>query len=91
MRNDDEPRGSRPRAKENNRLLAALPNTEYQRLEPHLELVELPFKDVLQEPSQRIEYVHFPCSGVISAVKEFQNGDTIEVATIGNEGPLGRA
>jgi len=92
MRNDDSiGKDSGLRPKESNRLLAALPNAEYQRLEPHLELVELRFKDLLQEPEQLIEYVHFPRSGVISAVKDFQNGDTIEVATIGNEGVAGHS
>jgi CRP-like cAMP-binding protein len=93
MRNDDEPRGDEGgrRGKESNRLLAAMPKQEYARLEPHLKLVQLPVKEVLQEPDQRIEYVHFPRSGVISAVKDFDNGDTIEVATIGNEGVAGHS
>jgi CRP-like cAMP-binding protein len=53
--------------------------------------VELRFGNVLHEPDQRIEYVHFPRSGVISAVKQFANGDTIEVATIGKEGVAGHS
>jgi CRP-like cAMP-binding protein len=91
MRNDDEPRGSGPRPKEKNRILAALPQTEYSKLEPHLKLVELPLKDLLYEADHRIEHVYFPRSGVISAVKEFYNGDIIEVATIGNEGLAGNS
>ena len=78
-------------SKEANRLLAALPNSELAKLEPHLEHVELRFRDLLQETNQRIEYVHFPRSGVISAVNDFNNGDTVEVATIGNEGVAGHA
>ena len=90
MRNDDEPRRG-PSVKESNRLLAALPIDEYSKLEPHLERVELHFRDLLQEIDGRIEYVLFPRTGVISAVKEFGNGDVIEVATIGNEGVVGHS
>ncbi len=40
-----------------NRLLAALPDAEYQRLIPHLEQVPLPLKQVLYEVGEPIEYV----------------------------------
>ena len=36
-----------------------------------------------------IDYVYFPTSGVISAMALMENGDAIEVATIGNEGMIG--
>jgi CRP-like cAMP-binding protein len=78
-------------AKEANRLLAALPGSEFAQLKPHLEQVALDFGHVLHEPDQRITHLHFPRSGVISAVKEFLNGDIIEVATIGNEGVAGNS
>src|SRR5262245_48478126 len=93
MRNENDLRGAArgPEFKETNHLLAALPKREYSRLERHLERVELRFGNVLHEPDQRIEYVHFPRSGVISAVKQFANGDTIEVATIGKEGVAGHS
>jgi CRP-like cAMP-binding protein len=76
---------------EANRLLAALPNDELTSLEPHLERVKLTIKECILEADERIEYVHFPRSGVVSAVKEFHNGDVIEVATIGNEGVVGHS
>ena len=47
-----------------NRLLAALPQQEYQRLLPNLEPVSLPLKQVLYEPSTPIEYVYFSNSAV---------------------------
>ncbi len=40
-----------------NRLLAALPDAEYQRLVPHLERVSLPLKQVLHKVGEPIEYV----------------------------------
>lgn len=78
-------------AKEANKLLAAIPDSEFDLLAPHLERVELRLKDVFQEPGQSITHLHFPRHGVISAVKEFLDGDIIEVATIGNEGVAGNS
>src|SRR5215207_6914828 len=43
-----------------NRLLAALPNKDYQRLLPELELVPLAFGDILYEPGDTIGHVYFP-------------------------------
>jgi CRP-like cAMP-binding protein len=69
-----------------NRLLARLPPHEYQRLLPLLRLVPFEFKEVLNEPRSRIDHVHFPNRGVVSAVTLMEDGTVIEVATIGNEG-----
>ena len=60
-----------------NRLLAALPKKEYQRLLPKLELVNLSFGDILFEPDDVITHVHFPNDSIISllsAVKEISLG-----------------
>ena len=46
-----------------NRLLAALPQQEYERLLPNLEPVSLDLKLVLCEPNAPIEYAYFPNSG----------------------------
>jgi hypothetical protein len=43
-----------------NRLLAALPDAEYQRLLPHLNHVSLPLRQVVHEVGEPIEYVYFP-------------------------------
>jgi len=87
-RNDNNSSAS---TKSANRLLAALPAAELSRLEPHLKQVDLPFKQVLLDPGQRIVDLYFPLSGIVSTVKEFDNGDIIEVATIGNEGMYGNS
>jgi CRP-like cAMP-binding protein len=72
-----------------NKLLSALPRKEYERLVPHLEFVSLPFKRVLYEPNQLIDYVYFPNSGVISMMTITEDGETVEAATTGNEGMVG--
>jgi CRP-like cAMP-binding protein len=72
-----------------NRLLRALPQLEYDRFAPHLEPVDLPFKHILYEVNQPVDYVYFPNYGVISAVTITEEGETVEAATIGNEGMAG--
>ena len=72
-----------------NRLLAALPRVEYDRLRPHLAKVSLPLKDILYEANGPIPHVFFPLNGVVSLVIIMEGGFTLEVGTIGNEGMVG--
>lgn len=46
-------------------------------------------KDILYHPGGPIPSVYFPLTCVISMMTEMQNGETIEIATVGNEGVLG--
>ncbi len=72
-----------------NRLLARLETAEYRRIAPHLQIVPLLFNQPIYELDGVIEYAYFPTQGVISAVVTMKNGDSIETATIGNEGVTG--
>lgn len=72
-----------------NRLLSALPSSEYERLLPYLESVSLPLKQIIYAPNEPIEYVYFPNSGIISLVNLTEDGGTVEAATVGNEGMVG--
>jgi CRP-like cAMP-binding protein len=72
-----------------NRLLARLPQEDYQRLLPHLRSVSLEFKAVLHEARSPIDYIYFPVTGVTSTLTIMQDGNAIEVATVGNEGVAG--
>lgn len=72
-----------------NRLLAALPGDERERLLPELEIVEARVRDMLYEAEQPIRHVWFPLSGVVSIVATMQGGGTVEVGTVGNEGMAG--
>ena len=72
-----------------NRLLAALPRAEYERLIPHLEVVHLPRGKILFDVGACIPYAHFPLKGVISLLGMTEDGETVEVAMVGNEGMLG--
>jgi CRP-like cAMP-binding protein len=80
------PDGQRFRA---NKLLAALPADEYQRLLPSLEAVTLQMKDGLYKPNTPIEYIYFPTSGMASILVTLGNGTFIEAGIAGNEGMVG--
>ena len=73
----------------NNRILSALPETEYQRLITHLELVQLPLEQILMEAQQECESVYFPLEGIVSLVLEMKNKSTTEIGLIGREGMVG--
>ena len=72
-----------------NRLLAALPQIEYQRLLPELEHVTLPFAEVLYEPGASIRHVYFPGDSIVSLLSVVADFSTLEVGIIGNEGMAG--
>ena len=72
-----------------NRVLAALPFLEWRRLEPHLELVELRPGAMLYESGVVLQHVYFPATAVVSLVSSMQDGTSVEVAVVGNEGIVG--
>jgi CRP-like cAMP-binding protein len=76
-------------APSNNQLLSALPREEYERILPGLELVELRPGKVLYEITDTVGYNYFILSGMVSLLAITENGSTIEVAMVGNEGLVG--
>ena len=72
-----------------NHLLAALPEAEFARLAPSLELVPLLLGDVLYESGGKQRYVYFPTTSIISIHYLLENGGSSEIAGVGNEGELG--
>src|SRR2546421_390803 len=83
------PSATHPADVRRNRILAALPAADQKRLFGNLVLVPLQIKTVLFEPGAPIDAVYFPLDGVISLVTALQDGNIVEVATIGNEGIVG--
>ena len=73
----------------NNRILSALPETEYQRLINLLEPVSLSLDEILLEARQKCEYLYFPTQGVISLVSVIDDASTTEIGPIGKEGMVG--
>jgi CRP-like cAMP-binding protein len=74
---------------EQNHLLAALPAADYERLAPHLELVEMLLGEVLYESGERLQHVYFPTTAIVSLLYVMENGSSAEIAVVGNEGILG--
>jgi CRP-like cAMP-binding protein len=74
-----------------NHLLAALLDAEFDRLSPHLESIPLRLGDVLCESGGTLDYVVFPTTAIISLHYLLENGSSSEIAGVGNEGMLGVA
>ncbi|HVG30749.1 MAG TPA: Crp/Fnr family transcriptional regulator [Pyrinomonadaceae bacterium] len=72
-----------------NRLLAALPKREYQRLLPALEPVTLTFGDILFEPGDRLRHVYFPHNSIVSLLCAVDGRERLEVGIVGNDGMAG--
>ena len=74
-----------------NHLLRALPAAEWERLLPHLELVEMPLGHVLYESGGVLDHVYFPTTSIVSLLYVMQSGYSAEIAIVGNEGMVGVA
>lgn len=72
-----------------NHLLAALPQDQWHRWLPHLEHVEMPLGQVLYEPGSTLSHVYFPTTAIVSLLYVMQNGESAEIAVVGNEGVVG--
>ncbi len=72
-----------------NRLLDALPASDYERIEPHLELIAMPLGSVLYESGTRMRHVYFPTTSIVSLLYVMEDGASAEIAIVGNEGILG--
>lgn len=72
-----------------NRLLAALPNTDFERLAPHLEWVQMPLGETLHRADSQLRYSYFPATGIVSLVYGLESGLSAELAGVGREGLIG--
>lgn len=72
-----------------NKLLACLPDEDFQRLRSQLRTIQLQPKQVLHRRNEPIDDVFFPHGGVLSVTSVMQDGSMVEVATVGDEGLVG--
>ncbi len=80
---------ARPSLETGNRLIDSLPLAARSKLLGTLEPVELSVGQVLFEQGTETAHAIFPVSGVASLLAVTSDGDSVEVATIGNEGMIG--
>jgi hypothetical protein len=72
-----------------NHLLDALPADKYERLFSQLERVPMSLGEVLYETGEELRYVYFPTTAIVSKYCVLENGDSTEIAVVGNEGMIG--
>ena len=80
---------SSPHAPKQNHLLAALPEAEYARLLPDLELIPMPLGWALYESGDQLSYMYFPTTSIVSLLYVMESGASAEIAIAGNEGLVG--
>jgi CRP-like cAMP-binding protein len=83
------PSGPNTPLRPRNRFLDRLPAASQRRLVPLLKPVELVYNQVLYEANGPIDHAYFPSGAILSALTVMQDGNIIEVATIGHEGLVG--
>jgi hypothetical protein len=69
-----------------NKILRLLPEPEIAAVLERSEIVEVKSRELLFEPEERVQYVHFPEDCVISLVTVMGDGDQVEAMTVGNDG-----
>lgn len=69
-----------------NRFLASLPDRIIERVIPCLRETDLKCEDCLSRQDEKVEWVYFPLTAVVSEFQMLEDGRTIEVALVGNEG-----
>jgi CRP-like cAMP-binding protein len=72
-----------------NHLLSALPGEIRDRWLSQLESVELELGDVVYESGGTLKHVYFPTTAIISLLYVMENGESAEIAVVGNEGIVG--
>ena len=80
-----------PNCPRQNHLIEALPTAVYESLFPLMELVPMPLGEVLYESGDKLRYIYFPTTSIISMLYILENGASAEIAVVGNEGIIGIA
>ncbi len=74
-----------------NKLLAALPDKEWERVQRYLSLIQAPAGKTLGETDRELDYGYFPITSIISILHIATDRASTQIATIGNEGVVGLA
>jgi CRP-like cAMP-binding protein len=74
-----------------NEILANLPNSELEQIQPYLEHQEFSRHEPLCDPEEQIEYGYFLNSGMASCLIPTSAGGSVEVALVGRGGFVGNS
>jgi CRP-like cAMP-binding protein len=74
-----------------NKILAALPRAQYQRLSEQLETQELAKGELLSKPGEALHYVYFPENALLSLLTLVDGSEVFAVGLVGREGMSGVA
>ena len=80
-----------PHSPKQNHFLAALPEEDYARLLPNLELIPMPLGWAVYESGGHMSYLYFPTTSLVSLLYVMENGSSAEIAITGNCGLIGIA
>ena len=72
-----------------NFLLGSLNDDELERIAAKLEKVSLKLGEVLYESGEKMTYIYFPTTAIISMLYIMENGGTAEIGVVGNDGAVG--
>jgi CRP-like cAMP-binding protein len=72
-----------------NGLLAALPPEQWKHWRPQLEFVDMALGAVLYEPGDQLTHAYFPTTSIVSILYVMKNGESAEIAVVGNDGVVG--
>ena len=72
-----------------NHLLGALPREQSERWQAHLEYFDMRLAQVLYEPGGTLSHLYFPTTAIVSLLYVMHNGESAEIAVVGNEGVVG--
>jgi len=81
---------SKADARQNN-LLAEVSEQELAPLLPNLQLLNLPLGQVIYESGEKMEYVFFPTTAIISLLYIMEDGSSAEIGVVGKDGMVGIA
>jgi CRP-like cAMP-binding protein len=79
----------RPIPSGQNRLLMAMPRATQSRLAARMSIVTPKIRDVLVQAGDVMPYIYFPLGGIMSILAVTDDGDAVEISTVGSEGMVG--
>jgi hypothetical protein len=69
--------------------LHALAHDQWERWRHHLEYADMSLGHVLYEPGTTLSHIYFPTTAIVSLLYVMKNGESAEIAIVGNEGVVG--